>query len=197
MASQTYPFCSADRGIYQQPEIAFLIFSVGKTVYIVGFMGAGKSTLGRKLANAFDADFIDLDKYIELKEGKKIHEIFEEKGENYFRKSEAESLREIKSDKNLFVATGGGTPCHSENMRWMKENGVVIYLNIPPQILIGRLKNNDGTRPLIKSLTEEQLAEFVIDKLSERSDFYEMADIIVSHNKNLSLLKTELKFLFM
>jgi shikimate kinase len=170
---------------------------VGKTVYIVGFMGAGKSTLGRKLANAFDADFIDLDKYIELKEGKKIHEIFEEKGENYFRKSEAESLREIKSDKNLFVATGGGTPCHSENMRWMKENGVVIYLNIPPQILIGRLKNNDGTRPLIKSLTEEQLAEFVIDKLSERSDFYEMADIIVSHNKNLSLLKTELKFLFM
>lgn len=168
---------------------------MGKTIFLVGFMGAGKSTLGRKLAKHFEADFIDLDTEIEKKSGKSIAEIFEVDGETAFRQIERETLRNLPDKEILFVATGGGTPCFNDNMQWMKENGVVIYINLPASILIGRLKENKEKRPLIKELTETELSEYILKTLEERNPFYEKADILVNHNKSLTILKAELNLL--
>lgn len=168
---------------------------MGKTIFLVGFMGAGKSTLGKKLAKHFEADFIDLDTEIEKQSGKSIAEIFEVDGETAFRQIESETLRNLPDKEILFVATGGGTPCFHDNMQWMKENGVVIYLNLPASILIGRLKENKEQRPLIKNLTEAELSEYIFKTLEERNHFYEKADILVNHNKSLPILKAELNLL--
>jgi shikimate kinase len=170
---------------------------MAKLIFIVGFMGSGKSTLGKKLAQAFDADFIDLDQAIEQKEQKTINEIFEQHGEEYFRELESQTLRNIHSEKLCFVATGGGTPCFHGNIQWMKNNGVVIYLNLPAYILTGRLKTEKAHRPLLKNLSDTELSDYVNRTLEKRAYFYEMADIIVPHNKNFTMLKTELNFLLL
>lgn len=168
---------------------------MGKTIFLVGFMGAGKSTLGKKLATHFQADFIDLDTEIEKQSGKSISEFFEIDGETAFRQIEKETLRNLPNKEILFVASGGGTPCFHENIEWMKENGVVIYLNLPASVLIGRLKEKKYTRPLIKNLSETELSEYVYKSLEERNPFYEKADILVNHNKSLPILKAELNLL--
>lgn len=167
------------------------------TIFIIGMPGSGKSTLAEKLARHFNATAIDLDKVIEEKEGKSINEIFAHKSESYFRELEKGTLQKLTLGHQLqFISTGGGTPCFFDNMQWMKNNGVVIYLNIPASILIGRLKEGKETRPLIKNMDDEILSDYVRETLTNRAPFYEMADIIVNHNKNLNLLKTELSFLF-
>jgi shikimate kinase len=168
---------------------------MGKTIFLVGFMGSGKSTLGKKLATHFNAAFIDLDTEIEKQAGKSITSIFEMDGEAFFREKEKDTLRNLPDKEILFVATGGGTPCFHENMEWMKSNGVVIYLNLPTSILIGRLKENKAHRPLIKNLNGTELSEYVSQKLEERNPFYEKADILVNHNKSLPILKAELNLL--
>lgn len=168
---------------------------MGKTIFLVGFMGSGKSTLGKKLATHFQADFIDLDTEIEKKCGKSVNEIFDTEGENFFREKEKEALRNLPDKEILFVATGGGTPCFHDNMKWMKEHGVVIYLNLPTAILIGRLKNDKKNRPLIKTLDDKALSNYINEKLEERNPFYEQADILVNHNKSLRILKAELNLL--
>jgi shikimate kinase len=161
-------------------------------------MGAGKSTLAKKLATHFNAIHIDLDDEIEKELNTSISQIFAEKGESYFREIEKNTLRNLKFDKQLrFISVGGGTPCFHNNMQWIKEQGIVVYLNIPASILIGRLKEAKENRPLIKNLTDEELSDFVRNTLTQRAEYYEMADIIVNHNKNLNLLKTELSFLFL
>lgn len=161
-------------------------------------MGAGKSTLAKKLASHFDAIHLDLDDLIEHEYGKSINEIFEENGEKHFREIEKNTLRNLKFDNQLrIISVGGGTPCFHQNMEWMREHGIVIYLNIPASILIGRLKEGKENRPLIKNLSDEELSSFVRNTLTERAEYYEQADIIVNHNKNINLLKTELSFLFL
>jgi shikimate kinase len=118
----------------------------------------------------------DLDKLIEMNEEKTIAEIFNEDGEDYFRKAEAKILRWFKEKKKFIIATGGGTPCFQENMHWMKKEGIVIWLDEPVEVLVKRLSPEKQQRPLISALSDSEIARFIEDKLVERHSFYAQAN---------------------
>ena len=144
-------------------------------IYILGFMGSGKSTSGKKLASLLGWSFIDLDKRIEEHTGLTIPEIFSRYGETFFRNVETEILRSLKSHVNTVISTGGGTPCHDDNMDYMLETGLTIYLKLTPDQLKNRLSGSKGERPLIKDvkkgkLKDSQLA--VIKKLGITPEQY-------------------------
>lgn len=148
-------------------------------IFLVGFMGCGKSYTGKRLADLLAYSFIDLDDLIEEIEGKSIVQIFEEKGEDYFRNVEKEVLRSLTNQENIVIACGGGVPCFHQNMEWMKNNGKTIYLSLPPAILENRLAKEATHRPLIKDLTAKgELLSFIENKVSERNEFYQKADFI-------------------
>jgi shikimate kinase len=149
-------------------------------LYIIGFMGSGKTTAGKKLASLLGWSFIDLDNKIEEHAGIKIAEIFSKFGEEYFRELEAEILRSIKPDSNIVLATGGGAPCYNENMEFMLTTGLTIYLKMTPLQLASRLKASNDERPLIKNLEGKDLILFIEKKLSEREKWYEKSHLI--HN---------------
>lgn len=148
-------------------------------IYLIGFMGSGKSTAGKKLASLLDWSFIDLDKRVEEHCGKTIPEIFSDEGENYFRTVETEILKNLKSQENTVISTGGGTPCHSDNMDHMLETGLTIYLKLTPGQLKSRLIESTGKRPLIKDLGNESLLSFIEEKLRFREKCYKRAEIII------------------
>ena len=146
-------------------------------IVLLGYMGSGKSTIGKLLAINLGMPFIDLDEYIETVEESSIKIIFKEKGEVYFRKKEAESLRQVLSQSNdVVLSIGGGTPCYADNMRAISEvtqNGIYLKLSIPK--LVKRLSIAKSSRPLIKNIPDEDLPEFIAKHLFERSFFYEQA----------------------
>ena len=146
-------------------------------IYLIGFVGCGKSTWGKKLAEKLDCAFIDIDKRIEAIEGGTVAEVFKIKGEEYFRKLEADVLRSTVLEKNAVISCGGGTPCYFDNMEWMKQRGKTVYLNLSPENLFGRLRTRKEKRPLIANLDDDQLRDFIFQKLSEREAFYLQADI--------------------
>jgi shikimate kinase len=146
-------------------------------IYIIGFMGSGKSTAGKKLASLLDWSFIDLDKRIEDYTGKTISEIFSQLGEDYFRNVEAEVLKSLKSQTNTVISTGGGTPCYGDNMDYMLETGLTIYLKLTPGQLKSRLSKSSGGRPLIKDLNNAGLLGFIEEKLAFREKWYTRAEI--------------------
>jgi shikimate kinase len=148
-----------------------------RIIYIIGFMGSGKSTAGKKLASLLDWKFIDLDKKIEEFTGKTIPEIFSGNGEEYFRELETQLLRNLRSHTNTIVSTGGGTPCHSGNMDFMVSTGLTIYLKLTPGQLRSRLSGSKGERPLIKDLDPAALQTFIEKKLSDRERWYERSEI--------------------
>ena len=154
-------------------------------IFLIGFMGCGKSTIGKKLAKTLSCKFIDLDKYIEGKTGKSIQQIFKEKGEKYFRVLETESLMEICKSDNLVIATGGGTPCFFDNMQRILDKGICIYLKMEANNLAKRLSKEKSKRPLIENLTEKYLVHFIRKKLVEREVFYNKANHIIQA-KNIS-----------
>jgi shikimate kinase len=158
-------------------------------VYIIGFMGSGKSTAGRKLASLLGWSFIDLDKWIEEHTSKTIPEIFSQKGEDYFRSIEAQLLRDLMTCTNTVISTGGGTPCHGDNMDFMNEHGLTVYLKLTPAELNSRLSQSNGERPLIKDLGKGNLLSFIEEKLAVRKKYYDRSNIIVEGiNLNISLL---------
>lgn len=158
-------------------------------VYIVGFMGSGKSTIGKKLASRLNWSFLDLDDMIEENAGKPISELFSQNGEKYFRNIESEVLRSLKSETNVVVSTGGGTPCHSGNMDYMTDSGLTLYLKLTSEQLFSRLAGSKGQRPLIMGLNDEELLAFINEKLSYREAWYNRAKIIVEGiNLDVSLL---------
>ncbi len=167
---------------------------MARTLFLIGFMASGKSSLGKKLAKHFEMDFIDLDEEIERVEKKTINQIFEENDEDYFREVEAKVLRSMDLE-NKVIATGGGTPIFHHNMAFMKESGAVAYLVVPTEIIIGRLRQNKEERPLVKDLSDEELTAFVEQSLEQRKVIYAKADILIPHTKSISLLKMELSFL--
>ena len=146
-------------------------------IVLIGYMGSGKSTIGKLLAEKLQLDFDDLDSYIESKSDATIPEIFKEHGEIYFRKIEHDYLNEIlKNKRRLVLATGGGTPCYSGNMHSMLvQSDAVIYLKLSIPKLIERLYKEKDKRPLIAHLGYEELPEFIGKHLFERSPFYAMA----------------------
>jgi shikimate kinase len=145
-------------------------------IYLLGFMGAGKSHIGRHLAGRLHLDFLDLDAIIEKSEGMPIAAIFSTKGEHYFRQIEAECLRQTLLMDRVVIATGGGTPCYFDNLAWMNENGMTLFLDTCEEILHKRLMES-RKRPLIAGKSEDELSEFIHQKLAARRPFYEGAQI--------------------
>lgn len=137
--------------------------------------GCGKSYWAQKLSQKINISWIDLDQEIEKVEMLLIAEIFETKDENYFRETEKNVLHKLSCLENLILATGGGTPCFHDNMKWMNKHGITIWIDEPVQILFKRLKNEKANRPLIKNLSDEQLKNFLSQKLKERFLFYSQA----------------------
>ena len=148
-------------------------------IFLIGFMGCGKTTLGKKLAKHLNFNYIDLDRFIENKTVKSINVIFDEKGEQYFRDLEKESLNEIYKMDNLVITTGGGTPCFYDNMQTILEKGVCIYLKMKAEDLAERLSKEKNNRPLIKNKSAKELKDFIGLTLLERERFYKQASFIV------------------
>jgi len=144
-------------------------------IYLIGYMGSGKSHLGWKLANHLGVQFVDMDNYIEERNCKSIPQIFAEEGEPEFRKKERKALEELSEFTDLVIATGGGAPCFFDNIDLMNETGNTIYLNIDPAILADRLLKSKTERPLIKGKSREELVAFIDETLKKRDVFYSQA----------------------
>lgn len=147
-------------------------------IFLIGFMGCGKSTLGKKLATKLGYDFIDLDHQLEKEIGDSVGNYFALHGEDGFRRQEKKTLQEYDYPANIVVATGGGAPCYFDNMEWMNANGKTVYIEMSPAALAKRLEGGKEKRPLIKNLSEEELICFIEAKLAEREPFYKQAAIV-------------------
>lgn len=153
--------------------------TLGSPLFLVGFMGCGKSTLGKKLARKLEVPFLDLDDHIEEREKESIADIINNRGEAVFRLLEAKYLRNLPLKTPIVISCGGGTPIFHGNMALMKESGLVCYLKYPPKTLYQRLQDSDrSTRPLLTQLSDEELLRFIETKLAEREVVYEEAQLI-------------------
>ncbi|NOY95769.1 MAG: shikimate kinase [Chlorobi bacterium] len=162
-------------------------------IYLVGYMGSGKSTLGRKLSEEMDIQFIDMDDYIEERNHKTIPQIFAEEGENAFREKERMALEELSEFTDVVVATGGGAPCFFDNMELMKKSGITIFLNIDPDILAERLLDSKIDRPLIRGKSREELTAFINESLQKRLPFYKKAHLqLIKPDADTAELKEQL-----
>ena len=142
-------------------------------------MGSGKSHWGKIWAGAHNKSFVDLDEVIELKEGKSIADIFELKGETYFREIETLALKSCYNLHDTVIACGGGTPCFFDNMQWMNTNGNTIYIKCTVTEILDRVLSEKEKRPLLKKLNQGELLFFIEQKLKEREVFYSQAKLIV------------------
>jgi shikimate kinase len=150
---------------------------MNKPIFLVGFMGSGKTTWGKKIANALNIPFVDLDHEIVESIGMTIPDYFKLHGEESFRKLENEFLKQ-QAGRVAIISTGGGAPCYFDNMDWINENGLSLYLYHTSKSLWARLSQSDvNKRPVLKGLTGDELLEFIDSKLKERADFYEKAHI--------------------
>lgn len=158
-------------------------------IYIIGFMGSGKTTAGKKLAALLGWSFIDLDRKIEEQTGYTIPELFSKHGEEYFREAESEALKSLDNEKKTVISTGGGTPCWGNNMEHMLSTGLTIYLKLTPAQLKSRLSESTGERPLIKNLDSDSILGFIEEKLAYREKWYNKADItLVGFDIDINLL---------
>ena len=151
---------------------------IGK-IFLVGFMGSGKSFWGHKWSQKYKLPIFDLDKNIEKAEKLSIATIFEKQGEENFRKIEATILRTFINKDNCIIASGGGTPCFAGNMQWMNKNGKTIYLAASPKYIYEKIVDEQAKRPLIKNLNPSELLFFIEQKLKEREFFYKQASVIL------------------
>ncbi len=153
-------------------------------VYLTGFMGSGKSTIGPILANVMGWAYYDLDELIEQDSKLSIHEIFENHGEAYFRKKETEILFSAVKDHKIIISLGGGTILNEENFNFLKRTGIIVYLKSTPESIYNRLRKKTN-RPLIKDLvlsnaSKKEFVEKITELLQQREKIYEKADLICS-----------------
>lgn len=147
-------------------------------IFLVGYMGCGKSTVAKLLAENMERTFLDLDIEIQRRSSQPIDKLFE-KDESHFRMWEKRVLEEISSQRSQVIATGGGTPINPDNLQTMKRSGLVVYLNLSVDTLIARLQHDNSKRPLVAGKTKSELAAFVTDHFRQREHHYQQADIIV------------------
>ena len=148
-------------------------------IFLVGFMGCGKSTVGRRLAAAGGYNFVDLDEVVAEKAGMSIPEIFATQGEEAFRKLEREAIEQLSLQDRTVVATGGGAPCYGDNMRLLSERGTTVYLKMSARKLSQRLLHVRVPRPKIAGLGPEELFDYVTTLLTEREPIYMQSKIVV------------------
>lgn len=148
-------------------------------VILIGYMGAGKTTVGKELAKELGVTFYDLDWYIENRMRKKISEIFAERGEDGFRTIERNMLHEVAEFENVVISCGGGTPCFFDNMEYLNGQGTVVYLKCTPDVLFQHLKMGKGVRPLLLGKNDEELLAFIKEQLAKREEYYLQANNIV------------------
>jgi shikimate kinase len=152
-------------------------------IFMIGFMGCGKTHWGKQLSEKLQTPFFDLDKLIEEQEGKTITEIFAEMGEEYFRMLEKDVLYMITESHETFVmACGGGTPCFFNNIDYMKSRGTTVWINCGTEILYSRLVKEKEQRPLIRSIPDDELKYYIIKKYSDRKIFYQQAHVILAED---------------
>jgi shikimate kinase len=147
-------------------------------IYIIGFMGSGKTTTGKKIAQSLRWAFTDIDRLIEEKHSMSVTEIFTLRGEKFFREAEHDALSNVSVRSHTVVACGGGTPCSEENIGIMKKTGVIVYLKLPVAALVQRLEKSKTSRPLVAGRKGEDLTVKVAELLAQRSQWYEQADIV-------------------
>ncbi len=148
-------------------------------------MGSGKTTIGKQLARKLDYSFIDLDKYIEEALNTSISSIFSDKGEPFFRDIETSYLKKALELKNSVISLGGGTPCFNNNMDIIKTSSKSIFIDLPVKMLADRLKNAKLKRPLINNKSDIELNTFIETLRSERSQYYDQADLKVNGRENI------------
>lgn len=152
-------------------------------IYLIGYMGSGKTTLGMRLARLLDMQFIDMDKYLEHRQQRSIPDIFREEGENAFRIIERQTLHELAARSNQVVATGGGSPCFFDNMDTMNASGTAIYIKVSAAELARRLAHSREERPLVKGKSGEELRALIVEMLNKRTPFYSKAKLTVEGDR--------------
>ncbi|MBP1531468.1 MAG: shikimate kinase [Bacteroidaceae bacterium] len=155
-----------------------------KRIILIGYMGSGKTTVGRQLALSLGLQFYDLDWYIEMRYHKKVSEIFAEQGEAHFRDLESRMLHEVAEFEDVVVSCGGGTPCFGDNMQYMNQQAETVYLKATPEVLCAHLSMGRTVRPLILGKTGDELQAYIRQSLAEREPFYSQA----KHTLDVNLL---------
>lgn len=153
-----------------------------KRIILVGYMGSGKTTIGRQLAMALGLEFYDLDWYIETRYHSTVARIFAERGEAGFRELERNMLHEVAEFENIVLSCGGGTPCFFDNMDYLNQQGDTVYLKATPQVLARHLRMGRVERPLIKGKDEQQLLQYIEESLQSREPFYSRAKHVLDVN---------------
>lgn len=160
------------------------IFKVMENVILIGFMGAGKTTIGKKLARLLDYEFIDTDHRIEELTGMTIGELFTLKGEGHFREIERDLLLSLSEYTSPYVlSTGGGMPCYHDNIQLLRALGTTFYLHRSPGELSHRLKNAKKERPLLVGLSESELTDYIETKLADREEYYRMSEFTLDRDQ--------------
>jgi shikimate kinase len=152
-------------------------------IFLLGFMGSGKTYWGKLLSQKLSIPFFDLDEQVVNSAAASINEIFEKHGEEHFRLLEKDALHIItESRDSMVMACGGGTPCYFNNIEYMNRSGTTVWLDTPVTVLFERLLKERHHRPLLKDLTDEQIKSFIIKKFSDRKIYYEQASIIINED---------------
>ena len=146
-------------------------------IFLTGYMGAGKTTLGKAFARKLNLPFVDLDWYMEERFHKTVGELFVERGEAGFRELEKNMLHEVGAFEDV-VITGGGAPCFFDNMDFMNRNGKTVFLNVHPDVLFRRLRVAKQQRPILQGKQDDELKEFIIRALEKRTPFYSQAQYV-------------------
>lgn len=161
-------------------------------ILIIGYMGAGKTTLGKVLAKDLGLQFYDLDWYIEGRMRKTVAQIFAERGEEGFRTIERNMLHEVAEFEDVVISCGGGTPCFYDNMQYMNAQGDTVYLKADPEVLYAHLRMGKVERPLLKDKTPEEMLAFIRRQLAAREQYYAQAAHVFDVNvlDNYEKIKT-------